>query len=177
MADACRFICTTKRYVRPAKTPGHLPSLIRVFAVLMKKHWVLSYPLSAQRRLIRPGECPGWYESSLGTQVILLVLSCCGSYHATMVEIGTDFLVRGNFMQLVTYFASLAEWACIRVVDSWKCTRGHLFVSRLQLYWCNQLAVASRKSEKAIFSFMISFLEKIKRGTKIKFDSFFNHYS
>ena len=31
--------------------PGHLPSLIRVFAVHTKKAWVLSYPLSAQRRL------------------------------------------------------------------------------------------------------------------------------
>ena len=37
------------------------------------KAWVLSYPLSAQRG------CPGWSESSLGTQVILLVLSCTGS--------------------------------------------------------------------------------------------------
>ena len=31
--------------------PGHPPSLIRVFAVRMKKAWVPSYPLSAQRRL------------------------------------------------------------------------------------------------------------------------------
>ena len=31
--------------------PGHPPSLIRVFAVRMKKAWALSYPLSAQRRL------------------------------------------------------------------------------------------------------------------------------
>ena len=31
--------------------PGHPPSLIRVFAVCMKKPWVLSYPLSAWRRL------------------------------------------------------------------------------------------------------------------------------
>ena len=31
--------------------PGHLPSLIRVFTVCMKKACVLSYPLSAQRRL------------------------------------------------------------------------------------------------------------------------------
>ena len=31
--------------------PWHLPSLIRVFAVIMKKSWVLSYLLSAQRRL------------------------------------------------------------------------------------------------------------------------------
>ena len=31
--------------------PGHPPRLIRVFAVRMKKAWVLSYPLSAQRKL------------------------------------------------------------------------------------------------------------------------------
>ena len=59
--------------------PGHPPSLIKVFAVRMKKAWVLSYPLSAQQRLIRLGGrpgwserlirlggCPGWSESSLG---------------------------------------------------------------------------------------------------------------
>ena len=40
--------------------PGHLPSLIRVFAVCMKTAWVLGYPLSTQRRLIRLGGCPGW---------------------------------------------------------------------------------------------------------------------
>ena len=48
--------------------PGHPPSLIRVFAVSMRKTWVLSYPLSAQRRLIRWGGCPGWSESLLGAQ-------------------------------------------------------------------------------------------------------------
>ena len=31
--------------------PGHPPRLIRVIAVHMKKAWVLSYPLSTQRRL------------------------------------------------------------------------------------------------------------------------------
>ena len=31
--------------------PGHPPSLTRVFAVCLKKPWVLSYPLSTQRRL------------------------------------------------------------------------------------------------------------------------------
>ena len=30
--------------------PGHSPSLIRIFSVRMKKAWVLSYPLSTQRR-------------------------------------------------------------------------------------------------------------------------------
>ena len=59
--------------------PGHPPSMIRVFAVRMKKPRVLSYPFSAQRRLIRLGGCPGWSESWLGTYVMLFVLSCCGS--------------------------------------------------------------------------------------------------
>ena len=45
---------TNKMECAPSKDsdqPGHLPSLIRVFAVRMKKAWVLSYPLGAQRRL------------------------------------------------------------------------------------------------------------------------------
>ena len=52
--------------------PGHPPSLIRVFTILMKKPWVLSYPLSAQRRLRSAWAStaktliPGWSESSLG---------------------------------------------------------------------------------------------------------------
>ena len=45
----------------------------------MKKPWVVSYPLSAQRRLIGLDECPDWPASSLGAPAILLVLSCCGS--------------------------------------------------------------------------------------------------
>ena len=43
----------TKRHVRPgedSEQPGRPPSLIRFFAVRVRKAWVLSYPLSAQRR-------------------------------------------------------------------------------------------------------------------------------
>ena len=54
--------------------PRHLPSLIRVFAVRLKKARILSYPLSAQQRL-----WSDWAESSLGAHAILLVLSRCGS--------------------------------------------------------------------------------------------------
>ena len=45
---------TNKMACAPSKDsdqPGHPPSLIRVFAVRMKKAWVLSYALSAQRLL------------------------------------------------------------------------------------------------------------------------------
>ena len=47
--------------------PGHPSSLIKSFADRMKKAWVHSYPLSAQRRLWSDWDrCPGWSESSLG---------------------------------------------------------------------------------------------------------------
>ena len=81
--------------------PGHSPSLIRVFAVRMKKDQGLSYPLSEQRRLwsdwadaqadlsLRRAHllfcwflmtwlicgCPDWFESSPGAQ------SCCWCSH------------------------------------------------------------------------------------------------
>ena len=87
--------------------PGHPPSLIRVFAVRMKLPWVLSYPSSGKQRLWSDwvnaqadqslrvkvprflhtdsedsdqARQMGWSESSLGAQVILLVLSCSDSY-------------------------------------------------------------------------------------------------
>ena len=78
---------TNERICAPSKDsdqPGHPPILIRVFAVRMNKPWALSYPLSAQRKLwsdwamtlFRLSRCPGWSV----THVILLTLSCCGSY-------------------------------------------------------------------------------------------------
>ena len=50
----------TKWHVRPANTP---PSLITVFAVPRKKAWVLSYLLSAQRRLISQGIQSDWADA------------------------------------------------------------------------------------------------------------------
>ena len=52
---------TDKMACAPSKDsnqPGHPSSLIRVFAVRMKKAWVLSYPLSTQRRLDQTGRMP-----------------------------------------------------------------------------------------------------------------------
>ena len=60
--------------------PGHPPSLIRVFAVRMKKPLVLSYPLSAQQRL-----WSDWVDARLiwvfaGRTLTWMVLSCRGSF-------------------------------------------------------------------------------------------------
>ena len=55
------------------------PNLARVFAVRLTEVKVITYPYSAQRRLIRLGgfsHCP---ESSLIAHVILFVLSCSSS--------------------------------------------------------------------------------------------------
>ena len=67
----------------------------------------LSYPLSAQGRLIRLGECPGWSESSLGALVILLVLSCSSSkfYHCLEIIDVIVVLVHMRF-DLPFYIAS-----------------------------------------------------------------------
>ena len=67
--------CPHEESLGPKLPIKRMPSLIRVFAVRMKKAWVLSYPLSAQRRLIRLDGCPGWSESSLGAQ------SLCWFWH------------------------------------------------------------------------------------------------
>ena len=58
-----------------SEQPGHSPSLIRVFAVHMKKAWTLSYPLSAQRRL-----WSDWADVFAGRTTTLLVLSRGGSF-------------------------------------------------------------------------------------------------
>ena len=47
--------------------PGHPPCLIRILSVRMKKHW------SSATHWAHCG-CPGWSESSLGAQIILLVM-------------------------------------------------------------------------------------------------------
>ena len=72
---------TNKMSVRPAKTQislGICP-VWSVFPVRMKKAWVLSYTLSAQRT-DQTGRMPRLIRVFGGRTLILLVLSCCGSF-------------------------------------------------------------------------------------------------
>ena len=73
------LLFTSGKYVRksalssdpvyePTNRTNKMACTPRVFAVRMKKAWVLSYPMSTQRRLIRLGGYPSWSESSLGAQ-------------------------------------------------------------------------------------------------------------
>ena len=72
--------------------PGHPPSLIRVFAVCMKKAWVLSYPLNAQQRLwsdwvnaqADPSLC--WAHSHFVGFVMRRLISLCHTCPRTNVR-------------------------------------------------------------------------------------------
>ena len=71
--------------------PGHPPSLIRVFAVRMKKAWVLSYPVSVQRRLwsdwadAQADLSLRWAQSHfVGFVTRWLICIFCGVYVATV---------------------------------------------------------------------------------------------
>ena len=56
--------------------PGHLFSLIRVFAVHMRKAWVLSYPLSTPWRLWSV-----WVDAQTDLSLLWVLMPFCWFYH------------------------------------------------------------------------------------------------
>ena len=116
---------STKWPVHPVKTHISLGTrpVWSLFAVRKKKVWTFSYLLSALWRLTRLGGCPGWSESSLGAQAILLVLSCAGSCTVKMshdMTKPTMWHVRPVKTQIslgicpVWSESSLSEWRKVR---------------------------------------------------------------
>ena len=83
--------------------PGHLPSLIRVFAVRMMKAWTLSYPLSAQQRL-----WSDWADAQADLSVhwahIHFVGFCSG-----LIMSGTQFY-RVKWIEHQAFFYSRFDW-------------------------------------------------------------------
>ena len=71
--------------------PGYPPSLIRAFAVRMKKAWILSYPLSASDDSDQTGRMPRLIWVFARRIVILLVLSCRGSNILPFGTVGMEF--------------------------------------------------------------------------------------
>ena len=63
------------------------------------------------KTLIRLGGCPGWSESSLAAQVIVLVLLCCGSFVFIRVEIVAIYCCFYLFPNYCQW--SYGEFACI----------------------------------------------------------------
>ena len=94
------------------------PRLIRVFAVHVKKPWVLSYPLSAQ------GGCPGWSVSSLGVHSF-----CCFCHVAARLS---------SCKHRITEILRIEQWSTImwihRETVSWKTTVISFFASKAQAH-------------------------------------------
>ena len=89
------LVIQTWRIVKWATTWQNQQSLIRVFAVRMKKTWALSYPFSAQRRYWSRIWCV-----FAGRTLILLVLSCRGSDGSDIPAMSTAFLRRCSTLVL-----------------------------------------------------------------------------
>ena len=119
-----KMVCALKE---DSDQPRHPPSLIRVFAVRMKKAWVLSYPLRTQRRLIRLGGCPDWSEFFAGCTLILLVLSWGGSL---------VFLVSGICIPIWTLFFHCEYWTQMHESRHEKTCLCHVRTTKAQISRC-----------------------------------------
>ena len=78
MHDKTNKMTCAKRILRSIWAPAQSDQSFR-----WPREGSLDHCLPSERTaktLIRLGWCPGWSDSSLGAQVILLVLSCSGSY-------------------------------------------------------------------------------------------------
>ena len=80
MTKPTNWVCAQRRF-RSAWASAQSDESLRC---PHEKPWVLSYPLSAQRRLIRLGGCPGWSESLLGAQSF-----CCFCHVVAQLKIGS----------------------------------------------------------------------------------------
>ena len=123
---------------------GHPPSLIRVFAVRMKKAWVLSYPLSAQRRLrsdwadaqVDLSLC--WaHTHSVGFVMLQLIFSCyiwnsktVASY-SSWAGLYESHLVTLFWRQVLPWHGSLV---LIIIGFKWKCQKPGFFLSISRTY-------------------------------------------
>ena len=97
-----KMTCAQRRF-RSAWASAHLaslpPSLISLRCLHEEAlgHWLPI--IRTAKTLIRLGGCPGWSESLLGAQVVLLVLSCGGSIiiskytRAIVLEFGVQYTV------------------------------------------------------------------------------------
>ena len=89
--DLSRLMTKPTKWRAPSEDsdqPGHPSSLIRIFAVRRKNHWVLSYPLSAQRRVwsdwadAQTDPSLRWAHSHIVGFLMRRLIYACGSFCA-----------------------------------------------------------------------------------------------
>ena len=95
--------------------PGQPPSLIRVFAVRMKKAWVLSYPLSAQRRL-----WSDWADTQADLSLRWAHMPFCWFCHEA-AHIIFLFLQHVFKLEQEEYVKEEIEWSFIDFYDNQPC--------------------------------------------------------
>ena len=98
---------TNKMTCAPSKDsdqPWHLPSLIRVFAVHLKKHWVISYPLSTQRMLWSE-----WVDAQADLSLRWTHRSFCWFCHAA-AHIEKDGKSSQNYHQMSHLMTKPTKW-------------------------------------------------------------------
>ena len=93
--------------------PGHPPSLIRAFAVHLKIPWVLSYSLSAQRRL-----WPDWADAQADLSLCWAHLPFCWFCRAT-TQLSRIYLgSKWQSPHLSAWYAFLLLWVTNNVVST-----------------------------------------------------------
>ena len=114
---------------------------------------------SAQRRLIRLGGCPGWSESSLGAQVILLVLSWGGSnitfVYSNVLNGQSD--VTEYFHQIISSichrYVLLVLFLSFEIQDKWAVEVRRFFKEVSMCVLCRTMKTISRNSNSDRFQF------------------------
>ena len=121
--------------------PGHPPSLIRVFAVHLKKAWVLSYPLSAQRRL-----WSDWADAQADLSLRWAHMSFCWFCHEAAQFFLVAFLVstEGCYLWLWHFM----EWGSFHCLLSYYA----IFVRNKHLYQDNSHCCLSRVLKKCVYA-------------------------
>ena len=101
MVGIIKWACTQQNLqndVCPAKTQTSLGICPVWSEFLLCAQWKASS--CGQWRLIRLGGCPGWSESSLGAQIILLLLSCCSWNRIFFLKFGHHCIMLFQFVFL-----------------------------------------------------------------------------
>ena len=102
-----KMTCTQQRL----RSAWHPSILIRVFTVCMKKPWVLSYPLSAQRRLWSV-----WVDAQADLSLRQVHGSFCWFYHLAEPQ---------QILQNEVY--PVKTWISLFICAVWSVTTGHLY--------------------------------------------------
>ena len=106
MIKPTKWLCIQQR-LRSPWTSSQSDRSLR--CALDGKLRILGFFTRTAKTLIQMGRCPGWSESSLGTHVILLVLSCGGSYNLVWPKYPSHGLTQLLYLYGSRFFLQFLE--------------------------------------------------------------------